>query len=534
MRTDDRIRGHLEASASRLRAPDRLDEIMAEGRRRRIATRVGAVMAAAALLATVVLVASALDRDRIPAPVATESTTATTAVTTTPPTTGPTTSVPVTPVSRGDTVVGLIGSGPEGVVVVSPDGTTSSRLTSDPHYEAIDAAYPDLRGGLVVQHQITPLPWPQGAIVRLPAGADRPTVVVAPADGERIVPVGTGIDADGHATFVYRREASETATVVAVDLDDGSERTLVETGPYVEAAMGGNLVAVVDQSQTDCARLELVTVGGSSPPSPHECVPMGADVAVSGDGTSLAVLSESVLEVYAVDTGELTASHPLEQAYAVSGGSAGWAWTSEHRAGVVGGDAGGDAAGAVGGEAGFDLDSWGVTSLVPIDRPLDLAADASLGSGSGELPCSPVDVSLPDQELPEAVAETRNAIAAAAAACDHAALASMADEDGTVVSIGGGKGVDPIDHWVAEARLGDDPLIAMARLLTTTPATDPETGTWAWPAIAVDPAFDASWEELEPILGSEVVDQMRDGPGYLGRRIGITPDGRWMFATAGD
>ncbi|MGH8911264.1 MAG: hypothetical protein ACRDVD_02035, partial [Acidimicrobiia bacterium] len=62
----------------------------------------------------------------------------------------------------------------------------------------------------------------------------------------------------------------------------------------------------------------------------------------------------------------------------------------------------------------------------------------------------------------------------------------------------------------------------------------PETGTWAWPAAHVDASNEASWAELEAILGDETIELLRQSDGYLGYRLGITADGTWQFAVGGD
>lgn len=513
MNIDDRIRRQLEASTASLRAADRLEEVMADGRRRRIATRMGTLVAVAATLAAVVGVASLLGREPDNGPVATDRTTTSAA---------PTTTAVLDPIQRGDSVVGFLATGSDGITVVRPTGEEAAALTSDRYYEAIDVALPDRRGGLVYQHRVTPMPWPQGAILRLPAGAAEPSILVGADDGARLVPVGTGVSSDGHAVLVYLEEGAEGASIVALDLDDGSSSVVAETGPYVEVSFGGDLAAILDQESSDCVTVRLIGLDGDAVEPPPGCLPVGSDVAVSGDGTQVAVLANSVLSVYDSASGDLLATHDLEEAFAVVGGSAGWSLTS------------GGITTLIGDGARVQVATLGEGAMVPVDVPLDLPDEATLGSGSGDLPCSRSDLALAEQAaLPDPVADTRRAIHTAASACDYEALARMVERDGTVVSVGNHE-VDPIRHWVAEARLGDDPLSQVAGILTTTPATDPETGAWGWPGVAVDPAMEVSWSELAPLLGADAVQDMREAGSYLGRRVGITPDGRWSFATAGD
>src|SRR3990170_4187456 len=69
MNTEERLRSHLERATAGLPDVDRLDAIVAEGGRRRIRTRVGAVLATAAAVAAVVMAGQALQPGTGEAPV---------------------------------------------------------------------------------------------------------------------------------------------------------------------------------------------------------------------------------------------------------------------------------------------------------------------------------------------------------------------------------------------------------------------------------------------------------------------------------
>ncbi|HKX76072.1 MAG TPA: hypothetical protein VJR05_11870, partial [Acidimicrobiia bacterium] len=184
------------------------------------------------------------------------------------------------------------------------------------------------------------------------------------------------------------------------------------------------------------------------------------------------------------------------------------------------------------------FDRWatvpGGGSVSLIDH-LDLEG-AHLGSATEELPCTPVDLPpLPDQGLPAAVQETRDAIFAAAAACDFEVLSNLVLSNDTNLWFGGRE--EPIRTWIRAARNGEDPLGWMVRILNTEPAfTESESGAYyAWPAVHITNS-DSDWQALSGVLSAAELEQLYQfrESGYLGYRIGIGSDGRWWFALAGD
>jgi hypothetical protein len=220
--------------------------------------------------------------------------------------------------------------------------------------------------------------------------------------------------------------------------------------------------------------------------------------------------------------------------------------------------------------ARFPASDAGIEHAAPYFEPFELATEASLGSGSEELPCQPtVGRHLANQDLPTPVASTRQIIFDLASSCAYDALAELAlrhethlDPEGWCCPPAGEITPAALARaWIAQGRShaahGADgvrlpePLTMLAQLLDTTPvyvadAADlewlmpaPENQVWVWPAVALEPGEDA-WAELVPILGADVVQALRGGPvgfsetPYLEYRIGISDDGTWRFALSGE
>ncbi len=117
-----------------------------------------------------------------------------------------------------------------------------------------------------------------------------------------------------------------------------------------------------------------------------------------------------------------------------------------------------------------------------------------------------------------------------ALACDQDALVGRAVTDETTLSFG-----DPQPEEVfVIPPTDDDRYRVLTRLLTVSPELDPELGIVRWPA---EPESDADWQALVAagILSRSDMELIQDSPeGYLGWRLGISPDGTWSFFVGGD
>jgi hypothetical protein len=163
-------------------------------------------------------------------------------------------------------------------------------------------------------------------------------------------------------------------------------------------------------------------------------------------------------------------------------------------------------------------------------------SETTLGTEpTGSCPSSEVAAPQTAEDLPDAVAETRDAIIAAAMACDFDMLESVAGESFST-SFGGG-GSENLSIWNDR---GLDPTVTLLHLLDMSHATvpDPAGDIYVWPAAY---AY-ATWEqvdqddldELAMIHSEGELDSFASANGYLGWRIGISEDGTWLFFIAGD
>jgi hypothetical protein len=183
--------------------------------------------------------------------------------------------------------------------------------------------------------------------------------------------------------------------------------------------------------------------------------------------------------------------------------------------------------------AAATTDSFTITELPPATPP------DTTPEGSAACSMSGVRLTLPDQDLPPAVAEVRQRVFDAAVACDYDTLEQIAQEQGEGFTFSYGSGTDASEYWRDLEENGVEtpkPMRALATILTQ-PFTRNETGSYAWPtAYSENPTEDA-WRDLvyAGLYSAEVVDQMREqNTGYLGYRTAITPDGDWQFFVAGD
>lgn len=523
MNTEERVRRHLEAGTAGLDAPDRLEEVMREGRLRRIRRNTAAVVGAAALVAAVIGVGATMapsNGDTIAT--SPDASTATSAPANTTSTT--TTSTTIAAGQVAQTPAGLLVADATGVTALGRDGEVDAVIASDPIYP-VALAFSDQRGGVIFQHTTTPPPWDQGTLLWLRAGAEFPEPLAIPFPDRRLIPVGPGLSAVGSPTFVYlleqpAGEGSETK-IMTIDLTSLEHDEVGPLGEAEEASAGGNVVAVIDRADVMCPRLRLVGVGGETPDPPlPDCLPVGAGVAVSSDGKRLAVLANGTLGEYDMDTGEPGRRIEIPEAYMVTSGAGGWAVRTPDEVRLIGLD--------------WEAPLPPVESgwVVPIGE-IEVGPHATLGSGSEDLPCTPIEPSLPDQDLPGPVAETRETLFDLASACDYEGLAAMVAEDGTTVSYGGTD--NPIPLWVAEGWADTEPISLLARLLTMTPGRH-DDGWYAWPAVHVDSHSEANWEELEDAGITDGIIEATEGRDrdYLGYRVGIAADGTWMFFAAGD
>ena len=177
-------------------------------------------------------------------------------------------------------------------------------------------------------------------------------------------------------------------------------------------------------------------------------------------------------------------------------------------------------------------------SFTITERPPPTPTDTT-PAGKGACSTSAVRLTLPEQDLPPAVADVRKRVFEAAIACDYDTLEQIALEQGEGFTFSYGAGTDASDYWrdVEEnsAEL-PKPMRALAAILTL-PFTRNESGSYAWPTAYSENPTEEAWRDLvyAGVYSADVVDQMKtQGTGYLGYRTAITAEGDWQFFVAGD
>ncbi len=148
-----------------------------------------------------------------------------------------------------------------------------------------------------------------------------------------------------------------------------------------------------------------------------------------------------------------------------------------------------------------------------------------------------LDPPEPDPDLPEPVEATRQAIAAAAIACDYEALAALTDSSSFTYSFGSSG--DPGGFWRESERRSGEVLRFMVETLKLDWVPDDTTGTtyYTWPGV-----FTRNWSEvpdaerdaLRPLYGDNDFLQWDQFGGFFGWRHGIDDRGTWRFFVAGD
>ena len=149
---------------------------------------------------------------------------------------------------------------------------------------------------------------------------------------------------------------------------------------------------------------------------------------------------------------------------------------------------------------------------------------------------STVRTTLPEQELPGAVASVRQRIFDAAIACDFDSLQQIALEQGEGFTFSYGAETSAADFWRGLEESGETPLLDLVRIISI-PHTRNETGSYAWPSAYDETPAHEDWQALVDAglyTQTEVAEMKAQNTGYLGWRTAITAEGDWQFFVAGD
>ncbi len=107
-------------------------------------------------------------------------------------------------------------------------------------------------------------------------------------------------------------------------------------------------------------------------------------------------------------------------------------------------------------------------------------------------------LTLPEQDLPAAVADVRKRVFDAAVACDYDTLEEIALEKGEGFTFSYGSSADASEYWrdlEENSTEQPKPMRALATILTL-PFTRNETGSYAWPTAYNESPTEDDWQAL--------------------------------------
>jgi hypothetical protein len=196
-----------------------------------------------------------------------------------------------------------------------------------------------------------------------------------------------------------------------------------------------------------------------------------------------------------------------------------------------------------GGDVATSLVPTSVTTI-PTSSVTATVATTSQPTTTTAVECPTRQPSLPDQELPEVVAETRERIYLAAIACDWAALEELTVQadgiqygDGAIGWVG-----NPVPFWRdsvdgSPTSRGKHDLWYVAGVLElpygtmeTQDAAGQDVVYYYWPGVAREGPT-ADWDILLGVYSPQQVEAFRQRGNYVdGLYVGIRADGTWAWA----
>lgn len=178
-------------------------------------------------------------------------------------------------------------------------------------------------------------------------------------------------------------------------------------------------------------------------------------------------------------------------------------------------------------------DRGGAPSRPQVGKPTARAAACSAAS---------LDVALAEQAgLPAPVVKMRRDIAAAAVACDYRRLEVLALPGEERFSYSFGEDGRPARYWEEQENSGERVLAALVQVLNLPHAAiesqvraEGSPKVFVWPSASRDDPTEEDWNAVRGLYTDEEIAQMKDFGGYIGYRVGITPEGDWLYFVTGD
>jgi hypothetical protein len=157
-------------------------------------------------------------------------------------------------------------------------------------------------------------------------------------------------------------------------------------------------------------------------------------------------------------------------------------------------------------------------------------------ASSAPAPCSArgLKLELPEQKLPAAVLDMRRRIFAAALNCDFGKLALLGNRNGKGLQFSYGAARSAREYWARLERTKAEPVLRSLAIVLTLPVTR-FGGSYAWPSAHQLNPKPSDWQAVRALYTQKQIDAMRKGGiGYIGYRVGIKPNGDWIYFVAGD
>lgn len=459
-------------------------------------------------------------------PVATgdsSTTVASTSPTTIPPATASTEPAPApTPVEPQSGLLLLFG---DRLLARSDDGTTTE-LAAD--FEIpIRSAFGDGNGGIVYQYSRMVPPFPNDAILHLPASTARPRVLTSADENRRIRLVDVGLF-QGLPQILYLETGDGMGRLRALPLAGGSPAELVAGTGIIDGTFAGDLVGIVSR-RAGCTEAAVVDATGAEM-STWDCSTGVTDMHLASDGSKVVALAQRD-GVTLFDLDDHTNNVSLGNGNLITG-------LYDYDGAQVAAGSKSELLLLAGGGDTITIDAGpGLRSASLLAVAADLPETAFLG---GIRPpddrCSAEGLAVrpvAQEGLPAPVAFVRTEIVEAATACDYERLVELT-APGFVHSLG--PGTSALRTWVQAEQNREDVLGQIVAVLDTpsTTTVDEDGNTlFVWPGAFQNAPTEADWQALIPIYNEEEVDLFREG-GYTGMRVIIRADGSWITAVAGE
>lgn len=173
------------------------------------------------------------------------------------------------------------------------------------------------------------------------------------------------------------------------------------------------------------------------------------------------------------------------------------------------------------------------TTLPPTTTTLAPTTTTSVPEPDCSAAALDLDRLPPQPGLPPEVAATRDAIVAAAVACDWERLDALTAGE---FAYSYGIGRRPISYWQEREYHGEPATAQMVLALSLSYGMDDQFDqpVYYWPAALGTPPGSPEWSELAGLYTDDELARMADFGGFTGHHHGIRADGDWRYYIFGN